>query len=70
MFAIFISPPLTTNMVWFEDKEAGHPHLELHSLGEQVMDALPLLGVQVLPSLGGQDLVCKKKERFQNIIFS
>ena len=67
MFAIFISPPLTTNMVWFEDKEAGHPHLELHSLGEQVMDALPLLDVQVLPSLGGQDLVCKKGKTSKTI---
>ena len=67
MFAIFISPPLTTNMVWCEDKEAGHPHLELHSLGEQVMDALPLLGVQVLPSLGGQDLVCKEGKTSKTI---
>ena len=30
------------------------------------MDALPLLDVQVLPSLGGQNLVCKKGE----ILFS
>ena len=47
-------------VVGVEDKEDGHPHFELHSLGEEVMDALPLLDVQVLPSPGGQDLVCKK----------
>ena len=64
------SLPVTINylfVVGVEDKEAGHPHFELHSLGEQVMDALPLLGVQVLPSLGGQDLVCKEGKTSKTI---
>ena len=54
-------------VVGVKDKEAGHPHFELHSLGEEVMDALPLLDVQVLPSLGGQDLVCKKRKTSKTI---
>ena len=54
-------------VVGVEDKEDGHPHFELHSLGEEVMDALPLLDVQVLPSLGGQDLVCKKGKTSKTI---
>ena len=40
--------------------EDVHPHLVLHSLGEEVVDPLPLLHVQVVSSFCRQDLIFKK----------